>query len=67
MYSSNRSGVQNGNLCNTENIRVITISPGTGTLPNQLSSHTIYLLEPGNYITTGTINTEKCNAIVTKN
>lgn len=49
------TGSQNGNPCDVENMKVLT---GITLLPNQLLSHTIYILDPGTYITSWIINTK---------
>jgi hypothetical protein len=54
-------------MCNPENMRVIELNPGTNSMPYQLPANTIYVLNSGTYINTGTRNLMgNCLAIIGK-
>lgn len=55
-----------GEFCNPEIMSVIHLTPGESKIPLTLEENKIYILEPGNYITTNYINLNNCASIVWK-
>jgi len=50
----------------TGDMSVVYLSGGTGTIPLDLSENTIYVLESGNYISTGVVRLNNCSTIIGK-
>ncbi|MCX6824161.1 MAG: right-handed parallel beta-helix repeat-containing protein [candidate division SR1 bacterium] len=54
------------NACPIASMVVSGVSPGTNTIPATLANYTIYVLESGTYLTTGTTTLVTCSAIIGK-
>ncbi|MFA5748039.1 MAG: right-handed parallel beta-helix repeat-containing protein, partial [Candidatus Absconditabacterales bacterium] len=59
-YTTHRTG----NTCDTNNITVSYVDPGTDQIPEYLSENTIYVLLSGSHITSRNIYLNNCSAIV---
>ena len=53
-----------GTTCNTSNIQIVNVSPGTDKIPQNLNADTLYLLSAGQHNVTRKIEMNTCSAVV---
>ena len=53
------------NTCDSQNMNIVELTPGTNVIPTNLTANTVYLLEDGDYINWG-ITFATCSGIIWK-